>query len=128
MILNDLQCLKEGFSGESTDRLEKWSGDREMTRNANIVIKCILKWIEHIRRMETVKLFKKGSKLSRRRKVRGRSNVRWMDGVSQNTSYLKVRNWWSVAGDRDNWRRNLKDTRTCFGLLRRYDDYFLWIY
>ena len=49
-------------------------------------------------------------KLDGKRKV-GRPQLRWMEGVMDDTKTLRVKNWWRVAKDRDLWREILKKTK-----------------
>jgi hypothetical protein len=52
-----------------------------------------------------------------RRRV-GRSNLRWMGGVTKDAERLGVRNWRIKARDRDGWRRLLASAKTLHELQR----------
>jgi hypothetical protein len=50
------------------------------------------------------------------RRRAGRPNLRWMDGVMKDAEKLGVRNWRTMARDRDGWRRLLESAKTLHGL------------
>jgi hypothetical protein len=50
------------------------------------------------------------------RRLVGRPNLRWMDGVMRDAERLGVRNWRIKVKDRDGWRRLLKSAKTLHGL------------
>ena len=54
------------------------------------------------------------------RKV-GTPNLKWIDGVAQYTTYLKIRNW-SFAKNGDGWPRILREPALGFGA--DYDDMY----
>ncbi|KAJ4428576.1 hypothetical protein ANN_24620 [Periplaneta americana] len=39
----------------------------------------------------------------------GRPRLRWEDCIMKDIRKLEVKNWWTVAKDRDSWRRILKE-------------------
>ena len=55
------------------------------------------------------------SKFEGRRKA-GRPVLRWIDGVLEDLSRLRVKGWWNVAKDRDAWRRILREAEAQSGL------------
>ena len=50
------------------------------------------------------------------RRVVGRPNLRWTDGVMRDAERLGVRNWRIKAKDGDGWRRLLESAKTLHGL------------
>ena len=48
----------------------------------------------------------------------GKPKLHWMDDVMSDIRILGVRNWWTVAKDRDLWRKILKEAEARSGLLR----------
>jgi hypothetical protein len=55
------------------------------------------------------------TKPDRVRRVEG-PKLRWEDGVDQDTRILEVKNWKTVALDRDEWAKLLKKARAHQGL------------
>jgi len=47
----------------------------------------------------------------------GRPKLQWDDGVDQDMRILEVKNWKTVAHDRDEWAKLLKKARANQGLL-----------
>ena len=43
-----------------------------------------------------------------RRRV-GRPKFRWMDGIIEDVKRLKITNWWMAAGNREAWRKILRE-------------------
>jgi hypothetical protein len=79
--------------------------------------KTRLRWAGHIVRMQDNLPYKKINldKPEDRRRV-GRSNLRWMGGVTRDAERLGDRNWRIKARDRDVWRRLLELSKTLRGL------------
>jgi hypothetical protein len=50
------------------------------------------------------------------RRLAGRPNLRWTDGVMKDAERLGVRDWRARARDRDGWRRLLESAKTLHGL------------
>ena len=51
------------------------------------------------------------------RRQRGRSKLRWEDGVMEDARKLVERNWRNAARNRDSWQKLLKKTLAQRGLL-----------
>jgi hypothetical protein len=54
-------------------------------------------------------------KLEGRRSV-GRPRLRWKDGVEDHLRKLNVKNWWTVAKDRELWKKILREAEAHKGL------------
>ena len=76
-----------------------------------------LRWAGHVKRMADSEIPKKilEYKVEGRRRV-GRPRLRWEDCITRDIKKLGVRNWWTVAKDRDSWRRILKEAEARPGL------------
>jgi hypothetical protein len=76
-----------------------------------------LRWAGYIVRMQDNLPCKKATldKPEGRRRA-GRPNLRWMDGVMKDAEKLGIRNWRTMARDRDGWRRLLESAKTLHGL------------
>ena len=76
-----------------------------------------LRWAGHVMRMQDNLPCNKITldKPEGRRRA-GRSNLRWIDGVTKDAEKLGVRNWRARARDRDDWRRLLESAKTLHGL------------
>jgi hypothetical protein len=46
----------------------------------------------------------------------GRPRLRWKDGVDDDLRKLKIKNWWTVAKDRESWKKILREAETHKGL------------
>jgi hypothetical protein len=56
-----------------------------------------------------------GCKPERRRRI-GRPEHKWIDGVSDDIKKLAVKNWWTVARNREAWRNFLREAKAHIGL------------
>ncbi|KAJ4439138.1 hypothetical protein ANN_15095 [Periplaneta americana] len=76
-----------------------------------------LRWAGHVKRMDECEIPRKVMEygIAGGRRV-GRPKLRWMDCVMDDIKRLGVKNWWTVAKDRDRWRRILKEAETRSGL------------
>ena len=74
----------------------------------------------HVQRMKSDEMVKRimEGKPEGRRGV-GRPCSRWGDAVQEDVKKLKIQNWWTVARDREVWRRILREAVTRPGLLCR---------
>jgi len=72
-----------------------------------------LRWAGHIVRMhDTLPCKKITLDIPEGRRLVGRPNLRWMDGVMRDAERLGVRNWSFKAKDRGGWRRLLESAKT----------------
>ncbi|KAJ4434817.1 hypothetical protein ANN_23388 [Periplaneta americana] len=71
----------------------------------------------HVKRMDECEIPRKVMEygIAGGRRV-GRAKLRWMDCVMNDIKRLGVKNWWTVAKDRDRWRRILKEVEARSGL------------
>jgi hypothetical protein len=46
----------------------------------------------------------------------GRPRLRWKNGVEDDLRKLKVKNWWTVAKDRESWKKFLREVKAHNGL------------
>jgi hypothetical protein len=46
----------------------------------------------------------------------GRPRLRWKDGVEDDLRKLNVKNWWTVAKDRESWEKILREAEAHKGL------------
>ena len=76
-----------------------------------------LRWAGHVQRMKNDEIVKRimEGKPEGRRGV-GRPCSRWRDAVQEDVKKLKIQNWWTVARDREVWRRILREAVTRPGL------------
>lgn len=76
-----------------------------------------LRWAGHVKRMDECEIPRKVMEygIAGGRRV-GRPKLRWMDCVMDDIKRLGVKNWWTVAKDRDRWRRILKEAEARSGL------------
>jgi hypothetical protein len=76
-----------------------------------------LRWAGHIVRTQDNIPCKKDTldKPEGRRRA-GRPNLRWIDEVMKDAEKFGVRNWRTMARDRDGWRRLLESAKTLHGL------------
>ncbi|KAJ4439302.1 hypothetical protein ANN_07424 [Periplaneta americana] len=76
-----------------------------------------LRWAGHVKRMDECEIPRKVMEhgIAGGRRV-GRPKLRWMDCVMDDIKRLGVKNWWTVAEDRDRWRRILKEAEARSGL------------
>jgi len=76
-----------------------------------------LRWAGHVMRMrDNLPCNKITLDKPEGRRRAGRSNLRWIDGVTKDAEKLGVRNWRARARDRDDWRRLLESAKTLHGL------------
>jgi len=77
-----------------------------------------LKWAGHVIRMEEQSPTRKVLvAIVEGRRQRGRPNLRWEDGVTEDAGKLGERNWRNAARNRDSWQKLLKETLAQKGLL-----------
>jgi hypothetical protein len=71
----------------------------------------------HVQRMNADEILKRimDCKPEGRRNV-GRSKLRWMDGVLEDLKKTGVKNWWTVAKNRDAWKKVLWEAEAHNGL------------
>ena len=76
-----------------------------------------LRWVGHVRRMNESEIPRKVMeyKILGGRRV-GRPTLRWMDCVADDIKTLEIKNWWTVAQDRNRWRKLLKEAEARPGL------------
>lgn len=76
-----------------------------------------LRWAGHVIRLEdsrpAIRVLRYEPGGSRRR---GRPKIRWEDGIREDARTIGVKNWMSVARNRDEWRKLLWTARTHDGL------------
>jgi hypothetical protein len=51
-----------------------------------------------------------------RQRGRGRSKLRWIDGLEEDTRRLGCRNWKTAAQDRDGWGNIVEEAKVHHGL------------
>jgi hypothetical protein len=72
-----------------------------------------LKWLGHIERMNednNVKKIKRWQPMSKR--PRGRPKLRWEDDVLEDINSMNLRNWRTVAQDRERWKKVVEQAET----------------
>jgi hypothetical protein len=69
-----------------------------------------LRWAGHVQRMDRSEMPKsiKDCKPEGRRAM-GRPKLRWMDGVVEDLRKMGVKSWWTVARDRESWKKVLQE-------------------
>jgi hypothetical protein len=46
----------------------------------------------------------------------GRPRARWRDDVGKDARMLGIRNWWSTAMNREDWRKLLREAKSLYEL------------
>lgn len=73
-----------------------------------------LRWLGHTERMSATRgprVLRDSNPVGGRRRA-GHPRARWMDAVADDLSVLGVRNWKSLARNRDDWRKLLLEAKT----------------
>ncbi|XP_066903446.1 uncharacterized protein [Halyomorpha halys] len=103
------EVVKEGHRWRirSNDELKELYGEPDILC---AIKKSSLRWLGHVERMEPCRL-PKGSAPEGKRK-RGRPRRRWLDHLRG----MGIRNWRSLAGDREAWERVVAEAQVLQGL------------
>jgi hypothetical protein len=75
-----------------------------------------LRWAGHLHRMSDNEMPRRSMECKQegRRSV-GRPRLRWKDGVEDDLRKLNVKNWWTVAKDRESWKKIIRKLRLTKG-------------
>ena len=76
-----------------------------------------LRWAGHVQRMNEEDVLKRIMKCTPEgKRGRGRPRLRWIDGILEDVKVLGVKNWWTLAKDREVWRKILREAEAHDGL------------
>ena len=74
-----------------------------------------LRWVGHVCRMDNNEIPKRVMRHKPEGRSVGRPKLHWMDGMIEDLRKLGV-SWWTVARNRESWRKNLKEAEARMGL------------
>jgi len=76
-----------------------------------------LRWATQVTRMENTRTTRKITEwMPYKTRPVGRPRLRWMDQVEEDLKGMKIVGWWAKVRDRQEWNRNVEQTKTHPGL------------